>query len=152
VLILAILRGLRRFRRICAYFKGSDCEKFKLNTRPNFTQLEAYLKPTEVNYKLAYENVLKSVGAFPRDDITNVTVEETIQRTGEWGARIPSNLMTGLQPSLPTQDSDNDGMPDVWESQNGLNPNDKEDQHKIISSGYSAIEQYINELADELVN
>jgi len=134
------------------YVCASDCEKFKLNTRPNFTQLEAYLKPTEVNYKLAYENVLKSVGAFPRDDITNVTVEETIQRTGEWGARIPSNLMTGLQPSLPTQDSDNDGMPDVWESQNGLNPNDKEDQHKIISSGYSAIEQYINELADELVN
>jgi hypothetical protein len=47
--------------------------------------------------------------------------------------------------SLPApQDSDGDGLPDFWEQQFGLNPNDKSDSAKISASGYANIEHYFN--------
>lgn len=48
----------------------------------------------------------------------------------------------------PYLDSDNDGMPDAYETKNGLNPNDKTDAMKITKSGYSSIEVYLNSLVD----
>lgn len=48
----------------------------------------------------------------------------------------------------PYLDSDNDGMPDAYETKNGLNPNDKIDAMKITKSGYSNIEVYLNSLVD----
>ena len=48
------------------------------------------------------------------------------------------------------KDSDGDGIPDKWERENGLNPNDSTDAIKIASdgSGYTNIEVYMNSLAD----
>jgi hypothetical protein len=40
----------------------------------------------------------------------------------------------------PYTDSDNDGMPDAWETKNSLNPKDGSDAAKITKSGYSNIE------------
>lgn len=48
----------------------------------------------------------------------------------------------------PYLDSDNDGMPDAYETKNGLNPNDKTDAMKITKSGYPNIEVYLNSLVD----
>ncbi len=44
----------------------------------------------------------------------------------------------------PYTDSDNDGMPDTWETKQGLNPKDASDAGKITKNGYSNIENYIN--------
>ncbi len=44
-------------------------------------------------------------------------------------------------------DSDQDGMPDAWETAHGLDPNDPEDRNKTAPSGYTWIEEYLNELA-----
>ena len=44
----------------------------------------------------------------------------------------------------PYKDSDNDGMPDSYETKNGLNSNDATDAAKITKSGYSNIEVYLN--------
>ena len=45
----------------------------------------------------------------------------------------------------PYKDSDNDGMPDEWETANGLNPNDASDAVKDCNGdGYTNIEKYIN--------
>ncbi len=45
----------------------------------------------------------------------------------------------------PYQDSDGDGMPDAWETANGLNPNDPSDANGDINGdGYTNIEKYIN--------
>ncbi|MFC4873825.1 polysaccharide lyase [Negadavirga shengliensis] len=45
----------------------------------------------------------------------------------------------------PYQDSDNDGMPDAWEKQYGLNPDDPSDANKDLNGdGYTNIEKYIN--------
>lgn len=45
----------------------------------------------------------------------------------------------------PVKDSDSDGMPDDWETQYGLNPNDASDASKDLSGdGYTNIEKYLN--------
>lgn len=44
----------------------------------------------------------------------------------------------------PYKDSDNDGLPDSYETKNGLNPKDSADAAKITKSGYSNIEVYLN--------
>lgn len=45
----------------------------------------------------------------------------------------------------PYVDTDNDGMPDAWEKQFGLNPNDPSDANGDLNGdGYTNIEKYIN--------
>ena len=45
----------------------------------------------------------------------------------------------------PYVDTDGDGMPDKWEVENGLNPNDPSDANKdCTGDGYTNIEKYIN--------
>lgn len=41
-------------------------------------------------------------------------------------------------------DSDNDGMPDAYETKSGLNPKDASDAGKLAKNGYSNIENYLN--------
>ena len=49
--------------------------------------------------------------------------------------------------SLPAPaDSDLDGMPDEWETKNGLNPNDPADGNRIAEDGYTMLETYLNGL------
>ncbi len=50
-------------------------------------------------------------------------------------------------------DTDHDGMPDTWESEHGLNPNDASDGAKLTLSadGYTNVEMYLNELAGDPV-
>ncbi len=59
--------------------------------------------------------------------------------------------MAGLTATTPPLDSDDDGMPDLWELANGLNDLNGSDHTTIMSSGYSAIEEYINALATALI-
>jgi len=46
------------------------------------------------------------------------------------------------------KDSDNDGIPDAWETTHGLNANDASDAVKITKSGYSNIEIYLNSVVN----
>ena len=51
-------------------------------------------------------------------------------------------------------DTDNDGMPDVWETANGLNPNDASDAatYSLDNKGYyTNIEVYCNSLVEDLI-
>ena len=49
-----------------------------------------------------------------------------------------------LKSSPAPLDSDHDGMPDSWESTNGLNLNDLEDRNGIGEGGYTNLEIYLN--------
>ena len=51
--------------------------------------------------------------------------------------------------SLPAPaDTDQDGMPDDWESKNGLDPSDAEDRNDDRNNdGYTNLEEYLNELS-----
>ena len=95
--------------------------------------------------------VLAGAGAFPRDAVTLRSVQETQDGTGDWGARIPADLFAGLTAGAPPPDADDDGMADEWERANGLDPADGDDHATVMASGYTAIEEYVNGLADALV-
>ena len=99
--------------------------------------------------------VLASVGAFPRDIVNRWAVDEARSGTGAWANRRPASWMEGLEPvTVPLVDdgdADDDGMDDAWELDNGLDPSDPNDHVTIMPSGYTAIEDYVNGLADALV-
>lgn len=50
-----------------------------------------------------------------------------------------------LDAGTPYTDSDNDGMPDVWETAQGLNPNDASDRNGDAgATGYTNLERFLN--------
>ena len=48
-----------------------------------------------------------------------------------------------ISPGNKPKDSDNDGIPDEWETANGLNPNNASDAVAIAANGYLNIENYV---------
>ncbi len=102
--------------------------------------------------QLAYEKCLLSTGVLPRDSTERRTVLEIANRGGAWEEDCyPPNegYMSGMG-SVPT-DTDRDGMPDAWETANGLNPANAADRNTDMG-GYTAIEVYLNALADSIIN
>lgn len=125
--------------------------------------------------KEAYEYVLKNAGAtYPVRDAVDRRIIEQV-RTGiikyadnlnpdEFyqfeHRRLPKDsykigIITDIRQvggypeykGTPYKDSDNDGMPDVWEKKYGLNPNDPSDASLDCNGdGYTNIEKYINGL------
>ena len=107
----------------------------------------------------AYTDVLADVGASKhldcsgnwvpmRDAIDALDVNDTINRGGRV-INMPSDV--GGWPVLAAgsacTDTDHDGMPDVWETANGLNPNDPSDGNKVDpQSGYTYLEDYLGGL------
>lgn len=105
-----------------------------------------------VDPRQAYAKVLAGAGCFPRDAVGVRTVAEVESGTGAWGrSEPPGGLMHGLTVGAPPLDSDGDGMPDEWERENNLDPEDGTDHARIMESGYTAIEQYCNMLAAGLL-
>ncbi|MDR2938335.1 MAG: polysaccharide lyase [Prevotellaceae bacterium] len=122
--------------------------------------------------KDAYEFVLNNAGAnIPRDIVDQRCMEQV--RTGKVHydpaadtidfyqfkyRRLPKDSykqgvitdirQVGGMPTYkgtPRVDTDKDGMPDEWEKQVGLNPNDAADATKDMNGdGYTNIEKYIN--------
>lgn len=108
----------------------------------------------------AYESVLQNAGALLplRDAVDKRIVSETATGTasvkgktsGKYGI-IDSPAEVGGWPvyksGTATTDSDKDGMPDAWEIQKGLNPNDPADRNSNGTDGYTMLEAYLNTLA-----
>jgi pectate lyase len=113
------------------------------------------------SHKEAYELVLKKAGCFPRDAVSERTIEEVRKGAGQWKRREPEGgLMAGLEPGAAPKDSDGDGTPDAWERAHKLDPKDPRDANRIVPAGaseadrhkgYTWIEFYINDLADALI-
>ncbi len=99
----------------------------------------------------AYALVLASAGGLPRDAVTSRTVREVRDSAGEWGRHAPADLLEGLTVLPAPPDADRDGIADAWEQAHGLDPADSADNGKPMPSGYTAIEEYANQLAAELI-
>lgn len=56
-----------------------------------------------------------------------------------------------LNQTAPKTDTDGDGIPDEWESANGLNPADAADGKKQTSNGFTNLENYINSLVADIM-
>lgn len=117
--------------------------------------------PSEETAEEAFESVLAYAGAIlPRRDTIDARIVEEV-RTGTatfggvYGAGsgiIDTQDEVGGWPELfaaePPIDSDGDGIPDEWEIENGLDPNDPSDATEINSTGYSNLESYIHTITE----
>jgi hypothetical protein len=107
----------------------------------------------------AYHQVLADAGANYRRDAVDVRiVEEVRSGSAKYGKKedgiIDSQSDVGGWPELKSgkvsEDSDQDGMPNVWEIMKGLDPNDPHDHSKYtLDKGYTNIEIYLNELIEQ---
>lgn len=105
--------------------------------------------------------VLRLAGAnMVRDAIDDRLIEEVRNgtatfkgsKTGLFGI-IDSQADVGGWPVLralpPPQDTDRDGMPDVWEYLKGLNPERRDDRFFDLDSSYTNLEVYLNSLVEK---
>jgi hypothetical protein len=97
----------------------------------------------------AYAKVLATAGAsMVRDPIDTRIVNNLATQPGKNGAVIDSqNQVGGWDPtpgaSRPAGfDTDNDGMPNAWEIDHGLNPA-AADNNLVFPDGYTALEHYL---------
>lgn len=107
----------------------------------------------------AYEQVLQFAGAYlpKRDAVDERVINETKNGTatgkGVYGKPgiIDFPIVVGGWPiydnAISPTDTDEDGVPDAWETKNGLNPNDANDGNKVGADGFTMLEKYLNELA-----
>jgi hypothetical protein len=133
-------------------------------------------KVTIIDTKAAYTYVLANAGcSLPKRDpvdiriVGDVTTGKIAYAEGpvveHLGAkyvkeRLPDTYKQGIISDIsqvggypeykgtPYKDSDNDGMPDAYETAHGLNPKDASDSPKLAKNGggYSNIEVYLNSL------
>lgn len=105
----------------------------------------------------AYTLVLADAGAFPRDFIDARVVDSVQKGSGKiidrqtevvnsWPQTQPPTTGTVVDPNW--KDANNNGIPDWWEAEHGvINGN----HNQIMPSGYTAVEEYINWVAAELL-
>jgi len=110
--------------------------------RFEFAQVSTHDAPT------AYELVLKTAGnSLKRDSVDERVAGEVRSGTGR---HINSQTEVGgfpvLNPGPALNDADNDGIPDEWETNHGLNPTDAADGRATASGGYTNLELYLNDL------
>lgn len=131
-----------------------------------------YILTTTHDAATAYSKVLNYSGAsLSRDRVDSMMVYDTrygkasCTGTGNIygiinsqddnkpaGAGSDWNAWPDLKSTVCPQDSDKDGMPDSWETQNNLNPNDPSDGNKTDASGYTMLENFMNSLVSEIMN
>lgn len=110
----------------------------------------------------AFVNVLAKAGAtLPRRDTVDArVVQEVADGTATYGGSygegtgiIDSQNDVGGWPELLSaaapEDTDGDGIPDEWETENGLDPDNADDGKEINTSGYSNLETYIHTITSD---
>jgi pectate lyase len=83
-----------------------------------------------------------------RDSVDQKMASDYASGTGGYrqNAKYPADFPTYQNLAAPA-DSDNDGMPNTWESSNGLNPSVDDSASDKDGDGYTNIEAYLNYLA-----
>lgn len=121
----------------------------------------------------AYEKVLQYVGAsLSRDWVDTLMVYDArhgkASYTGVGNSNQPGIINTpsdnkpagagadwSAWPALESKpcpiDTDRDGMPDEWETANGLNPNKAADRNDCNDEGYTMLEVYMNSLVAHIM-
>ncbi|MEH6304589.1 hypothetical protein RYH73_02980 [Olivibacter sp. CPCC 100613] len=116
----------------------------------------------------AYQEVLNNVGAVlpRRDTVDKRIIQEVRNKTATYegatyalvntaGIQHPSGIIDSqqdvggwptLQSVTPPDDSDEDGIPDTWEVDHQLDPNDPTDANQLADDGYTMLEKYLNSL------
>jgi len=152
-------QGVNMHSTFSTYAPGVTKDDIKSDTEFETGEVTTHVAET------AFERVLDFVGAslaFDSVDMRIIHEAETGTVTFEDGGNgstdglIDTQEAVGGWPVLKTgeapADSDEDGMSDEWETNNGLNPNDPSDaQLKSVDGVYPNVEVYINSLVATIV-
>jgi hypothetical protein len=134
--------------------KNDDFWQLVAKERPHNRRAEPFeVAPVETqSAQDAYESVLTSAGAtLPKRDAADARVVDEV-RAGKIGlinSQADVDGWPSYQPTPAPQDSDNDGMPDDWEQDHGLNPQQDDHLGDVDGDGYPNVEQYLNTLGLE---
>ncbi len=138
------------------------CNDYPTETSPNGTSRLAQARATRHPFPaITYTPtdqlrsvLLNTAGAWPRDpmdirlmrNVATNTIASAPPNTNPAGDALLT-AYSGQPPAAPT-DTDNDGMPDAWETAKGLNPNVANTNARTLSSaGYTDLEVYLSELS-----
>jgi len=116
-------------------------------TRYDYPTVATLMSPTD-----AVAHAISSAGASKSRDLVDTRLIQELQSFGASGELISDETadpMSGAGPitgGTAPKDTDGDGIPDAYETANGLDPNDPTDAVKIASNGYANIENYVNSL------
>lgn len=138
-------------------WKGSTVQTDEVKALSRWTN-ELTLLQNEQSAQDAFETVLGKAGcSLCRDAIDGRIVEEVRSGTATKGTKglidTPDDAGGYIEykTDTPPLDTDHDGMPDDWETEHGLNPNDIWDGSKYpIGSEYTNVEIYLNSLVEHL--
>lgn len=90
-------------------------------------------------------SMLPDVGPYPRDQYVARAISDYKNNTNRklCAARVSKpSFSKGTSPT----DTDNDGIPDAWEDDNGLNKNSSSDARQTSPNGYMWIEEWANSI------
>ncbi|MFT3825387.1 MAG: pectinesterase family protein [Chitinophagaceae bacterium] len=134
----------------------ADTIQSKVTTPFNISTFSSYTAQE------AYEQVLLNAGALlpSRDTLDQRIIADVRNRTGNLidvqggfphgtAYELTVNAWPTLASTTPPTDTDHDGMPDTWETANGLNPNDASDRGTFAANGYTNLENYLNSLVTD---
>lgn len=102
----------------------------------------------------AYKLVLQQAGASLNRDAVDKRIIKSVRegKTEFKNGIIDSQNEVGGWPELkslsPLPDSDNDGMPDAWEKERGLDPEMDDSTQFSLNKGYTNIEVYLNSIIE----
>ncbi|MCS6844744.1 MAG: hypothetical protein NZ528_10580 [Caldilineales bacterium] len=130
----------------------------RLTTRHDFPPITY----TPTDQLVAY--AVGSVGAFPRDPMDRRIIASLLAGQLDFGLPYSQPVASDAfeldfdpnNPPAPPLDTDEDGMPDAWELQHGLNPTVPDHNDTQLSvpltgvPGYTNLECYLNWLSDRL--
>ncbi|MBX2976500.1 MAG: hypothetical protein KF721_10220 [Ignavibacteriaceae bacterium] len=101
----------------------------------------------------ALKSVLKLAGAtYPKRDKVDLRIIDEVSKGTVFlgNGIINSQTEVGGYPELntlePLLDTDKDGIPDFWEKLNNLDFTNRDDGNKLSESGYTFLEEYLNEI------
>lgn len=97
----------------------------------------------------AYTAVMANVGAtLPKRDWLDQRIVDDVRRgTGRFiNTPAEAGGIPKFEGGKPPLDGDHDGIPDVWEIEHGLDPNDPADGKQVAANGYTNLENYLNHL------
>lgn len=134
---------------------GNNGDKEKVMVPGAFTAMAVTTQQALVAYELVLANVGASLPA--RDTLDQRIINNVKYRTGRiidvqggyphgTPYETTKNAWPALKKSAADRDSDQDGMPDLWEKINNLNPSRADAQEKNLDKHYTNIEVYINSI------
>jgi hypothetical protein len=96
-------------------------------------------------------NIIEEIDMLDNIYLTNVQNDNLIQYTPEsvLNSTHRMNYLNSVSSSPinvhpSNYDTDNNGMPNLWETQNGLNPNNSSDSPVLQADGYTNLEYFFN--------